>query len=179
MELHQIQVTYHAEEDRILCRASFRAEDGNLQEVRAWLTRRMVKGLWPAMIESMEKQVVLDNPQAAHASSDVVVMKHHASIEAIRDSGSFSATYEDDIRGFPLGEAPILVASANFNVGAGQPVRINLSPREGNGFEIAFAQQVLHGFSSLLRDAVKKAEWGLDLALPGAELSLPASKALN
>jgi hypothetical protein len=178
MELHQIQVTYQAEEDRILCRTSFLASDGDLQEIRTWFTRRMVKALWPTLLDAMEKQVALDNPQAAHASSDVVEMEHHASVEAIRDSGSFDSAYKDDIQGFPLGEMPILITSANFSLGAGQPVRLGLSPAEGNGFEITFAQQVLHGFTSLLRDAAAKAEWELDLALPGGGLP-PASRVLN
>lgn len=178
MELHQIQVTYQAEEDRILCRASFKAEDG-LQEVRAWLTRRMLKGLWSSMVEAMEKQVALDNPQAAHASGHVVEMEHHASVEAIRDSGSFNNAYQDDIRSYPLGETPILVTTTNFSVTAGQPMRMNLSPSAGSGFEIAFAQQVLHGFSSLLLDSVNKADWDLDLALPGADTSVPATRVLN
>lgn len=179
MELHQIQVTYQAEEDRILCRASFVAEDGDLQEIRAWFTRRMIKALWPTLLEAMERQVALDNPQAAHASGHIVEMEHHASVEAIRDSGSFDSVYKDDIRGFPLGETPILVTNANFSLGAGQPVRLSLSPAEGSGFEIAFAQQVLHGFTSLLREAADKAEWELDLALPGGALVAPASIVLN
>jgi len=179
MELHQIQVAYQAAEDRILCRASFRAEDGSLQEVRSWLTRRMVKALWPAMLEAMEQQVGLDNPQAAHASGHVVEMEHYASVAAIRDSGSFNAAYEDDIRGFPIGETPILVTNANFNLAAGQPIRMNLAPADGSGVEFALPQQVLHGFSSLLQEAVKSAEWDLDLALPGGELAAPVSRALN
>ena len=179
MELHQIQVTYQAAEDRILCRASFRGEDGSLQEVRSWLTRRMVKGLWPAMLEAMEHQVGLDNPQAAHASGHVVEMEHHASVAAIRDSGSFNAPYEDDIRTFPLGETPMLVTNANFSLTAGKPIRMNLSPGEGCGVEFALPQQVLHGFSSLLQEAVKTADWELELALPGGELAAPVSRALN
>ncbi|WP_420477103.1 hypothetical protein [Noviherbaspirillum sp. ST9] len=179
MELHQIQVTYQAEEDRILCRTSFLAPDGELQEIRTWLTRRMIRALWPTLLEAMEKQVALDNPQAAHASGHVVEMEHHASVEAIRDSGSFDSVYKDDICGFPLGEAPLLVANANFSLAAGQPIRLNLSPVEGSGFEIAFAQQVLHGFTSLLWEAAAKADWELDLALPGAALAAPASHVLN
>ena len=62
MELHQIQVTYQAEEDRILCRASFKEEDGGLQEVRAWLTRRMVKALWSTLIDAMDKEMVYVGP---------------------------------------------------------------------------------------------------------------------
>ncbi|HZW19654.1 hypothetical protein [Noviherbaspirillum sp.] len=179
MELHQIQVAYQAAEDRILCRASFRAEDGSLQEVRSWLTRRMVKGLWPAMLEAMEQQVGLDNPQAAHASGHVVEMEHQASVAAIRDSGSFDAPYENDIRSFPLGEAPMLVTNASFSLAAGQPIRMNLSPGAGDGIEFALPQQVLYGFSSLLQDAVKTADWELELALPSGELAPMVSQALN
>lgn len=179
MELHQIQVIYQAVEDRILCRASFKAEDGGLHEIRAWFTRRMIKGLWPVMVGAMEKQVALDNPQAAHASGHIVEMEHHASVEAIRDSGSFASAYEDDIRGFPLGEEPVLVTTVNFNLRPGQPFRMNLLPANGNGFEIAFTQPVLHGFTSLLRDAVAKSDWELDLSLPGAIQAAPLSRALN
>ncbi|OWW21702.1 hypothetical protein [Noviherbaspirillum denitrificans] len=179
MELHQIQVAYQPEEDRILCRASFRDAGGNLQEVRAWLTRRVVKELWPTMLEAMETQVALDNPRAAHASGDVVEMEHHASVEAFRDGGHFSHSFEGDIRSFPLGEIPFLVSNADFSIAAGQPLRMNLMPASGSGFAITFAQQVLHGFSSLLRDAVNNAEWELELALPGSEHPAPASRTLN
>lgn len=178
MELHQIQVIYQPDEDRILCRASFRATDGQLQEVRAWLTRRVVKAMWPTMLEAMERQVALDNPDAAHARGDIVEMQHHATLEAFRDKGSFNHSFQEDIRGFPLGEKPLLVATADFSVAAGQPLRMNFLPASGNGFEIAFAQQVLHGFSSLLREAVLKSEWDLEMSLPG-DRAAPISRVLN
>lgn len=179
MELHQIQVSYRPEEDRILCRTSFKAEDGGFQEIRAWLTRRMTKLLWAGIIEVLEKQVALDKPQASHASADIVGMEHYASVEEIRDSGSFATPYSNDITSFPIGEAPILVSTVNFNLNPGQPIRMNLVPVEGYGFEIAFNQQVLHGFCSLLRDTVQKAEWDLELSMPGSPAALPASRMLN
>ncbi|WP_136415480.1 hypothetical protein [Herbaspirillum sp. ST 5-3] len=167
MELHQIQVTYMAEEDRILCRTSFKGAGDGLQEIRAWLTRRMVAKLWPGIIDALEKQVALDKPLAAHASADIVGMDHFASVEEIRGSGSFSSPYESTIESFPLGETPILVKTVNFTLNPDQPIRMNLAPAEGFGFEIAFTQTVLHGFCSLLKDAVKIAEWDLDLTMPG------------
>ncbi|RZI41043.1 hypothetical protein EGT07_20450 [Herbaspirillum sp. HC18] len=171
MELHQIQLTYRPEEDRILCRTSFKADDGGLQEVRAWLTRRMTCELWRGMIEVMERQVALDKPQAAHASSDIVGMEHQASVDAIRESGSFNHAYQDDITTFPLGPEPILVTTVNFTQDAGQPIRMNMvPPTAAGGFEIAFPLQTLHGFCSLLQDAVAKADWDVSLELPGMEV---------
>lgn len=179
MDLHQIQVTYRPEEDRILCRASFKDGDNSFQEVRAWLTRRLTRLLWGGIVDALETQVTLDKPQASHASADIVGMEHHASIEEARDSGSFGTPYKADITTFPLGEAPILVSTINFTLNPGQPIRVNLVPPTGYGFEIAFSQQILHGFCSLLRDAVKKAEWDLDLVMPGASAAIPASRTLN
>ncbi len=179
MELHQIQVTYSTEEDRVLCRASFKAEDGGLQEVRAWLTRRMVKLLWPGVIDAMEKQVSLDKPQAAHASADIVGMDYHASIDEIRNSGNFSTPYEAERQTYPLGETPILVTTVDFKLNADQPIRVNLTSAQGHGFEIAFTQTVLHGFCSLLKDAVKKAEWDMNLVIPGSVASSSPGRVLN
>jgi hypothetical protein len=177
MELHQIQIVYSAEEDRILCQASFKAQDGDLQEVRAWLTRRLVKALWTGIVDALERQVSLDKPEAAHASADIVGMEHHASVEEIRGSGNFNNPYAAGIGSYPLGETPILVSIVNFTMHAGEPIRMNLAPAQGYGFEIAFPQTVMHGFCSLLRDAVKKAEWDMELDMPG--MDAPVRRILN
>lgn len=167
MDLHQIQITYQAEEDRLLCRASFTAEDGGLQEVRAWLTRRLTRQLWSATVDALETQVGLDKPHASHTSADIVGMEHHAHVEEIRDSGSFNTPYQSDIASYPLGETPILVADVNFTLNPGQPIRMNLAPAQGYGFELACTRPVLHGFCSLLRETVQKTDWDLELSMPG------------
>lgn len=180
MHLHQIQVTYLPDEDRILCRASFKAEDGGFQELRAWLTRRMTGAFWAGIIDSLEKQVTLDKPQASHASAEIVGMEHHASVEETRNSGGFGAAYQvDETTTFPLGETPILVSTIDFTLHAGQPIRVNMTPAAGNGFEIAFSQPILHSFCSLLRDAVRKADWGMELNMPGALPASPGNRMLN
>ncbi|HEY0847007.1 MAG TPA: hypothetical protein VGE12_16685 [Noviherbaspirillum sp.] len=180
MHLHQIQVTYRPDEDRILCRASFKAADGGFQELRAWLTRRLTRLFWAGIIDALEKQIALDKPQASHASADIVGMEYHASIEEARNSGSFGTPYKsEEIATFPLGETPILVSSINFSLNAGQPIRVNLTPATGSGFEIAFSQQVLHSFCSLLREAVSKAEWDLELHMPGTSPAIAGSRVLN
>ncbi|WP_151638355.1 hypothetical protein [Noviherbaspirillum aerium] len=175
MELHQLQVSYQAEEDRLLFRASFKAEDGMLQELRAWITRRLLKALWPAIRQVLETQVRLDKPQAAHASADIVGMEHHASVKHIHDTGNFAARYENEISHFPLGEAPLLITSVNFTQDADQPVRIKLAPDGDDGFELSFIPVALHGFCSLLMEAAKTAEWDIALEMPGTLGAMDAS----
>ncbi|RJF98328.1 hypothetical protein [Noviherbaspirillum saxi] len=166
MDLHQLQVIYQAEEDRLLFRASFKSDSG-LHELRAWLTRRLLTVLWPAIRNALETQVKLDKPQAAHASADIVGMEHQVSVEHIRDSGSFNNAYEADITDYPLGETPLLITTVNFSQLPDEPIRINMTPANGTGFEVAFTLVVLHGLCSLLKDAVNTAEWDLVLEMPG------------
>ena len=173
MELHQLQVTYQQDEDRLLFRASFKAENQSLHEVRAWLTRRLLRNLWPGIVKALETQVTLDLPQAAHAKAEIVGMEHQASVTQSAARGDFKTPFTAS-QAFPIGEAPILVTTVNFNISANKPVRINFAPVQGTGFEIGFSPQVLHGFCDLLRQAVKIAQWEMELKLPGAEAALDA-----
>jgi hypothetical protein len=170
MELHQLQVTYQQEEDRILFRASFRNRGASLHEVRAWLTRRLLRNLWPGIIKALETQVALNQPQAAHAKAEIVGMEHQATVKDIADRGDFKTPYNAGAQSFPIGEAPILVTTVHFNISANKPVRINFVPSQGQGFEVGFTPQTLHGFCNLLREAVKAAQWDVELLLPGSSI---------
>lgn len=177
MELHQIQVFYNPAEDRLLCRAAFKDGDGELQEVRAWFTRRLVRQLWPVTLQALERQVAMQKPEAAHASADIVGMEYQNSVDTIRGNGNFDQPYQAKDANFPLGKTPILVHQVDFKIHADQPIRMKLSPETGAGFEIAFTQTILHGFCELLKNAVNQAEWGIELQMPGLEP--PAKRVMN
>ena len=49
MNIHQLSVTYLPEEDRILARINTTAGE----EMRLWLTRRLMLGLWPLLSKLM------------------------------------------------------------------------------------------------------------------------------
>jgi hypothetical protein len=171
MELHQIQLAHHVNEDRVLCRTSFKVTDGSLHEVRAWLTRRLIRQLWAGIVDALRAQVSLDKPQAAHASADIIQMEHQAFVDEIRGGGSFDAPYEGSIQVYPLGEAPLLVEAVQFTLNPDQPIRINFTAANGSGFELALTLHLLHGFCAMLKDAVRNAEWDVDLELPAATLA--------
>ena len=166
MVLHQCQLTYIPEEDRIVMRASFMYGDDELHELRAWLTRRIVKLLWPTLQKAMQTQVTLDQPSAAHAKAEMVNMAHHASVMELAAQGKFGKPYDMEATHYPLGETPFLVHNAQFNIARNAPMRIIFAPETGAGFEIAFTPQILHGFFSLLPTAVAQAEWDMELFLP-------------
>jgi hypothetical protein len=175
MELHQLQVTYQQDEDRLLFRASFKAENQSLHEVRAWLTRRLLRNLWPGIIKALETQVTLNQPLAAHAKAEIVGMEHQASVIQSAARGDFKTPFSATAQGFPIGQAPILVTAVHFNISANKPVRINFAPSQGQGFEVGFTPEVLHGFCDLLRQAVQAAQWEVELKLPGVEAAPDAA----
>lgn len=166
MDLHQIQVTYQPEEDRILLRVSFRAEDGSLEEIRSWLTRRLVKSLWPGIVRSLDSQVKLNQPQAAHASAEILSMEYQASVTEIKASGNFDIPFEAAAENYPLGETPLLVSATRFQLNPNEPLRIGFTGMSGESFEVCFTQTAMHGFCKLLQEAVKTAEWDLQLHIP-------------
>jgi hypothetical protein len=179
MNLHQIQLSYQIEEDRVLLRVSFKNDKEDLLEIRAWLTRRFIRRLWSGMLDAMKTQVALARPAAAHASAEIVGMGHGASVSEIREAGGFDALFEGAAEEFPLGEAAILITTAHFSVDADQPVRINFISMEGGSFEVVFTEIMLHGFCSLLQDAIKRAEWDMELILPGSAADPPGPRLLN
>ena len=179
MVLHQCQLTYVQEEDRIMLRASFMQANGELHEVRAWLTRRIVKMLWPTLQKAMQTQVTLDQPAAAHAKAELVNMAHQASILELAAEGKFGKPYDAEATHFPLGETPFLVHNAQFNIARNEPMRIIFAPQTGAGFEIAFTPTILHGFFSLMPTAVAQAEWDMELFLPSDDERNDGPRTLN
>lgn len=179
MDLHQIQLSYQAEEDRLLFRVSFKDEEGGLQEIRAWLTRRFTRNFWPGMVDAMKTRVVLSRPAAAHASEEIVGMGYDASVSEIREAGGFDAPFETAAEHFPFGEAPLLITTAHFAIDADKPLRVNFVSPDGAGFELAFTETMQHGFCTLLQDVVKRAEWDVDMALPGGAAGTSGPRLLN
>lgn len=166
MELHQIQVTYQTEDDRLLLRVSFLDGEGGLEEVRGWLTRRLTRSLWLGIVRAMDSQVKLNQPQAAHASAEIISMEHYASVNDIRNSGNFDIPFESSAHSYPLGDIPFLITRTRIGIAANRGIRIDFGRHEGEGFEVVFSARALHGFSRLLQEAAKTAEWDLSLRMP-------------
>ena len=179
MDLNQIQLSYQAEEDRLLLRLSFKDDRQRLQEIRAWLTRRFVRNFWSGMLEAMKTRVMLVQPAAAHASAIIVGMGHDASVSEIRKAGGFDTPFEPKAEDFPLGEAALLVAAAEFAIEVEQPLRINFAASAGGSFELALTETMQHGFCTLLQEAIKHAEWDMELVFPGTVAVTSGSHLLN
>ncbi|MCU6433128.1 hypothetical protein LPB67_04980 [Undibacterium sp. Jales W-56] len=179
MELHQIHVHYQPGQDRLLAKFSFNdaAADQARQEIRCFLTRRITMRLWPAMLESMSKQVAINQPASAMFSKDIVQMEHQSSVVLLEQNGGFSTPYQEQVQTWPLGETPLLLETIQIHVQQDQPIQFEFVPLTDTGFSINLTPVVLHAFCKLLQTAVTEADWGFELEMPVTDQNaLPAHR---
>ena len=157
MTIHQMQIRPNEHEDRLLLRLS--TTDG--AEFRFWLTRSFVKKLWGMLLRMVEWDKAVQQQFDASTRQAVLEIQH----QGFSQQGDFSKGFEEAPRNFPLGEAPVLLAS-------GKGVRrddglyvLSLYPAQGQGLDMTLDTRLLHIFGKLLREGVGRLDWDLSLAL--------------
>lgn len=157
MNIHQIQMRYHAGEDRILLRIL----SAERAEFRFWLTRRYVKLLWTVLIRMLER----DPAAAVHNDENVRrTMMGFQHANAVR-SGDFAKPYEESASALPLGAEPVLLARVSGKQPPNQPQVLSLHPEKGQGIDLGVNSGLLHMISKLLTDAVSQSDWDLKLSI--------------
>jgi hypothetical protein len=186
MELAQLQVTYDAQQDRLLMRVNTTAG----HEVRVWLTRRLLADLWPtwqraveharglalpagASVDARRAMVSMEREQAV-ASSDfstpfaTPVAPAPTSRSAATSLSPYSPHYRPPGNKFPLGQAPLLISE------------INLTPLKDGSLQTQWKDgartlgmvmnaQLMHAATKLITDGVQVAQWQLDGFAPTAD----------
>jgi len=102
-QLHQMQLTFAPEEDRLLFRVNT-AGGRHRAEFRFWFTRRYVKLLWTALMNMLERRQPQKFPDEI-AKTQALAVEHQKALE----QADFQTQYQESAV-FPLGEQPILVS---------------------------------------------------------------------
>lgn len=158
MNIHQIQMAYDQQQDRILLRLSTREHT----EFRFWLTRRFVKRLWGLLTKMLEQDESFRS-LSEEARRALLGMQH----ETFVDEGDFSKAYEDSVRDMPLGPEPVLLTTAKGKVDGEGKQTLSLHPASGQGIDLGLNSKLLHMVVKLLRDAVARSDWDIKIALFG------------
>lgn len=170
MRIHQIQIRHDESEDRLLLRLS----TTDNREFRFWLTRRFVKRLWAMLVQMLEWDQAVRQQADPEMRRAVLDIQH----EGYAQQANYAKKFEDTPRQLPLGDAPALLAKAKGKKAENGTQMLSLHPREGQGIDITLDTKLLHIFSRLLRQAVAKTDWDINLALHrGSEASEPAGAA--
>lgn len=158
MNLERITVEFHAEEDRLMVRVFF----DKTSEIQFWLTRRLVTRIWPVLLQMAQAKPDIQLQPSAEARNALLGFQHERALQAVQ----FSKVTQEPGREHPLGSAPMLVSKVRARRNQKGQTVLSLSPREGNGVDLALGDTLLHGFLKLMQDTAAKAEWNLDLAVP-------------
>ena len=158
MGIHQIQIRHDEAEDRLLMRVT----TTDHCEFRFWLTRRYTIRLWRLLVQMLQwdKAVTQQvDPDTRHAVLD---LQH----EGYAQQADYATKFEDETpRQMPLGEAPLLLATAHASKREGGAHLLRLQPVSGQGIDITADTRLLHVFMRLLREQVAKTEWEVNLEL--------------
>lgn len=162
MKLHQLKIDFNAEQDRLLMLVA--TDDG--AEVRMWMTRRLVKLLWPLLVKLAETASPRIKVQAnAEARKALLGIEHQKAVQR----ADFSKPFQQSARSMPLGTEPILLARIQTGSDSrGLPV-VSLHPSQGQGITLTLDEVLLHSVCRLLQAAVSKSDWDMELKLPGVE----------
>jgi hypothetical protein len=164
MQIHQMSVTYLPEQDRILMRIN--TTEG--EEMRMWLTRRLMVGLWPLLSKLLTEHLLkLESAGASLAGANPELKKMLADFrkEEFLQHADFDTPYQEGPAQHPLGEEPLLVTDVDAAPLANGPLRLNFNERPPSGdtkprsFQMEMQPKLMQGLMHLLDQALLQSQW--------------------
>jgi hypothetical protein len=162
MRLRQLKLDFSSEHDRLLLRILTDEE----AELRFWLTRRYVRLLWPALLQTATRIGAAGQQADPEAKKALLEFEHERAVQ----QADFSKPYDESAKNLPLGAAPILAARFQCaQDGKGNAI-VSVLPADGQGINLTMDPVLLHSFMKLLQGAIARSEWDFELKLPAAAM---------
>lgn len=162
MNIHQVNVSYSGEQDRLLVRIN--SVQG--EEFRAWLTRRLAVKLLPHLgrtaREQMDKQFAVPLTSATPLPQHKEQLVQNFQKEAAVYDGDFQTPYKDQPAALPLGEEPLLVTEVTFTPLADAKLQVLLIerlPGKQRDLQLMMDPALTQGLLRLLNQGLKASGW--------------------
>lgn len=169
MDIHQLSVTYIREHDRILVRINTTAGE----ELRLWLTQRLLRGLYPHLGKAAANLEASRTPLADNSEQSKLLLAEFKKEETLQ-SADFKTPFKSSEPTLPLGDRPLLVTEVRMTAQGAGRLEIAFDEKlpdvaHPRGFKIAIQPQLMHGLLHLLQAAITASEWPISpLAPPNA-----------
>lgn len=171
MNIHQMSASYVAEQDRILLRVNTTASE----EMRLWLTRRLMLGLWPLLSRVLTDHLL--KLEAAGSSLDAADEELRRMLADFRKEeflqhADFDTPYEGK-SALPLGEEPLLITGVDASPLPSGRLRLSFNEKlpgdaAPRNFQIEMAPKLMQGLMHLLEQALAQSQWRESFAAPVA-----------
>jgi hypothetical protein len=163
MQIHQMSVSYLPEQDRILMRVNTREGE----EMRMWLTRRLMAGLWPLLTRLLTDHLLkLEAAGTSLHSADDSLKRMLADFrkEEFLRKADFDTPYQESPAVLPLGEEPLLVTDVDATPQPGGPLKLTFNERPPSGdkprsFQLHMVPKLMQGLMHLLDTALMQSGW--------------------
>jgi hypothetical protein len=163
MKIHQLSVNYLAEQDRILVRVNTAAAE----EMRLWLTRRLMLGLWPLLSKLLTKHLLkLEAAGVSLETADEGLKKMLADFrkEEFLKEADFDTPYKENQAQMPLGEEPLLITDVDASPLPNGRLRLGFNERlpgvaEPRSFQLDLEPKLMQGMMHLLEQALARSQW--------------------
>jgi hypothetical protein len=169
MKIHQLSVTFVAEQDRILLRVKTTAAE----ESRVWLTRRLMLGLWPLLSRLLTKHLLkLEAAGTSLDSADEDLKRMLAEFrkEEFLKQADFETPYQEN-QPQPSGDEPLLITDVDASPLPNGQLRLSFNERAaGEGkprsFRMDMEPKLMQGLMHLLEQALMRSQWGEPFGVP-------------
>lgn len=163
--LHQLTMTFDPEQDRMLLRIGT-AEN---TEYQLWLTRRFVKVLWGALMQTLDRNPALGNDVLPDVRDAVKAMEHQEAVQ----SSDFSQTHTEKNVNLTSNTGPLLVTGGQVKAVNDENTMLNLKTSNGMGIQFGLNKKMMHALCHMMISSAQKAEWGLDLTVGDPNVFVP------
>lgn len=162
MKIHQLSVNYLPEQDRILARINTAASE----EVRLWLTRRLMLGLWPLLSRLFTQHLLqLEAAGSSLETADEGLRKMLTDFrrEQFLQEADFETPYDENQAALPLGPEPVLVTDVDATPLPGG-LRLSFNERlpgaaAARSFHVELDPRLMQGVMHLLEQALARSQW--------------------
>lgn len=157
--IEQVFVSFDAEQDRLLLRVAT-----SRTEISAWLSRRIVRELWPGLVAALADADASGRALDAQAREAVVAFRHE---QAVARSNFVQQYRPDGVTPAFGAQVPLVtgIRTAGEGSGDGRQVAVTLKVTGGHEATLRLGPELAHGLCKLVADAARRAQWDLDLRI--------------
>ena len=156
-----MQLRYQPAADRLLWQ--LRTTSGDLYAV--WLTRRMVRLLWPPMAKLVTHAGIAQTLPHATVLPEAQAMLAQAVRDRPLPGASFAEPFDNRPTAQPLGADPLLPDAIDLGPGdGGQGLKLQLREDGGRRLAMQLSADLATALLRLLEQALAAADWGLATA---------------
>ncbi len=162
MQIHQFQVSYLAEQDRILVRMN--STEGEEQQL--WLTRRMLRGLYPHLEQTFRQLTLGATSNLGHDGAAGNAVQAFQRQEVL-NRADFDTPFQSAASPLDDADLPLLVTTTHIHKQNDSMVSVRFEENlqghaENRQLEIQMGSDTLLGLLHVIRLALQTSDWDLN-----------------